>query len=327
MAFRVGRDGIVVLAAATGALAGRYLRGRARIERGEIGGMAHRLTDIGEVDSLTVLPLVERLVGRAGLRGEPGVSYLLRAGNSNVLFDCGLAQGSGTTVLEANAAALGASAADLSAVVISHLHMDHVGGVKAQLHRSFSVPWTLRLPPSVPAYVPTEMSHPRAEITVVSAARVIAPGVAVLTPLERMLFWLGPIAEQALVVNVKGFGLVLVSGCGHPRIEQTLSACEQALGLPIKAVVGGLHLPVHPVGTPLLSQAVLGSPYWPWHSIGEGDARAVIGAIAQVGPSIVALSGHDSTDWTFNAFHEAFGDGYRTLRVGEPLVISAGDLP
>jgi 7,8-dihydropterin-6-yl-methyl-4-(beta-D-ribofuranosyl)aminobenzene 5'-phosphate synthase len=149
--------------------------------------------------------------------------------------------------------------------------------------------------------------------------------MAVLPPLERTLFWLGPIAEQALIVNVRGYGLVLITGCGHPKIEQTLSVCEQAVGLPIEAVVGGLHLPVHPLGTPLLPQAVLGSPYWPWHPIGEADARATIRAIGEVGPSIVALSGHDSTEWTFDAFHEAFGDGYRTLRVGEPLVISCRD--
>jgi 7,8-dihydropterin-6-yl-methyl-4-(beta-D-ribofuranosyl)aminobenzene 5'-phosphate synthase len=46
--------------------------------------------------------------------------------------------------------------------------------------------------------------------------------MAVLPPLPRMLFWLGYVTEQALVVNVAGFGLVLISGCGHPRIEQIL---------------------------------------------------------------------------------------------------------
>jgi hypothetical protein len=34
---------------------------------------------------------------------------------------------------------------------------------------------------------------------------------------------------------------------------------------------------------------------------------------------MVALSAHDSTPWTVNAFGRAFGDHFRTLRVGEPL--------
>jgi 7,8-dihydropterin-6-yl-methyl-4-(beta-D-ribofuranosyl)aminobenzene 5'-phosphate synthase len=305
-----------------GALAWRYLQGRAAIERAALRDVSKRLSDIGEVDSLTVLPLVERLVGDSDLRGEPGVCYLLRAGQTSVLFDCGLARGRGPTVLEANAAALDVSAAAVSAVVISHLHPDHVGGIRAQLRSSFAVPDALLLPHAVPAFVPIDMTHPSAEVTVVSGPQVVAPGVAVLPPLNRMLFWLGRVAEQALVVNVRDFGLVLVSGCGHPRIEGTMAACEQALDLPIQAVVGGLHLPVHPLGTPLLPQAVLGSPHWPWRPIGEADARATIEVIDAVGPAIVALSGHDSTAWTYEAFHQAFGERYRTLRAGEPLVVS-----
>ena len=66
------------------------------------------------------------------------------------------------------------------------------------------------------------MHHPRADIAVTTDPRVIGPGMAVLPPLPGMLFWLGYVTEQALVVNVRGFGLVLISGCGHPRIEQIL---------------------------------------------------------------------------------------------------------
>jgi hypothetical protein len=60
------------------------------------------------------------------------------------------------------------------------------------------------------------MQHPRADVVPTTGPRVVAPGIAVLPPLPPMLF-LGPIAEQALVVNLRGFGLVLITGCGHPR--------------------------------------------------------------------------------------------------------------
>jgi 7,8-dihydropterin-6-yl-methyl-4-(beta-D-ribofuranosyl)aminobenzene 5'-phosphate synthase len=310
-------------AAAAAALAGRYQRGRAQIETAATAEVVRRLSNIGEVDSLSVLPLVERLVAHEGLRGVPGVCYLLRAGQINVLFDCGLAPGRGVAPLTVNAKQLEVNGADLSAVVISHLHLDHVGGPKAQLWHTFTVPDSLQLPDRVPAYVPTSMSHPRADVTVTTAPRIIAPGVAVLPPLGRMLFWPGAIAEQALMVNVRGFGLVLISGRGHPRIETVLAAAEQALDVPVRAVFGGLHLPVHPLGTDLLPQAVLGNPHWPWQPIDEADAYGTIDAINGLGPSLVALSSHDSTDWTFEAFHATLGSRYRTLRVGEPLLIHA----
>lgn len=148
-------------------------------------------------------------------------------------------------------------------------------------------------PRGVPAYVPSrEMTHDRADVVATTGPRVIARGVAVLPPLPAALFMLG--------------------------------LAEQVLDVPIRAVVGGLHLPVHAWGTPLVPQAVLGIPHWPWQPISERDATAVIDTIRARGPRVVALSGHDSTTWTFEAFERAFGDAYRTLRVGEELAIRAG---
>lgn len=64
-------------------------------------------------------------------------------------------------------------------------------------------------------------------------------------------------------------------------------------------------------------------PKWPWHPISEDDARTVIDNIRARGPDLVALSGDDSTQWTIDAFGQVFGDRYRTLRVGEEIVIAA----
>ena len=89
------------------------------------------------------------------------------------------------------------------------------------------------------------------------------------------------------------------------------------------AVVGGLHLPLHAAGTPLAPQAVLGNPHPPWQPISERDAELVIEEIRARGPQVVALSGHDSTPWAYEAFGRAFGDRYRTLRAGEELQITA----
>jgi hypothetical protein len=66
------------------ALAGRYAAGLARrpVLAGR-GGSA-------EVDEVSILPLVERLTpDGSGLRREPGVSYLIRAGGTRVLVSLG----------------------------------------------------------------------------------------------------------------------------------------------------------------------------------------------------------------------------------------------
>lgn len=55
----------------------------------------------------------------------------------------------------------------------------------------------------------------------------------------------------------------MISGCGHPPIERMLWIAELVLAVPIRAVVGGLRPPVHPLGTPLVPHAILGSAYPP----------------------------------------------------------------
>src|SRR5579864_50639 len=311
------------LLAVLGGLASRYSWHQQRIERDWLAQIAPRLESIGEVDEVSILPVIERLASSAELIGEPGVSYLVRAANTRLLFDTGLnARGVARPALVQNADALQVDLQDLDGVVISHLHADHVGGPRTQFRKTFAFAAEAMEPRGIPAYVPTDMRHDRADMVLTKAPTVIAPGVAVLPPLAANMFWLGPLAEQALVVNVRGFGLVLVSGCGHPRIERMLAATERVLDVPIKAVVGGLHLPVHPFGTPLLIQGTLGNPRWPWKPLGEADVAAAIQEITARGPRFVALSSHDSTPWTYEAFGSVFGERYRTLQVGDELVVT-----
>jgi 7,8-dihydropterin-6-yl-methyl-4-(beta-D-ribofuranosyl)aminobenzene 5'-phosphate synthase len=306
------------------ALTLRYALQGNRVEASWLAQTASKLRSVGEVAHLSVLPIVERLTSSHEHCGEPGVSYLLKADRAILLFDAGLNAGGKTrSALVHNAELLGADLQTLDGVVISHLHGDHVGGFRTALRRSFAFSAEPLEPRGLPAYVPTEMHHDRADVVITTEPRVIAEGVALLPPLPAMMFWLGPVAEQVLVVNVREFGLVLISGCGHPGIERMLRATELVLDVPIRAVIGGLHLPVHPFGTPLLIQGTLGNPNWPWQPVSESDAEAAIREVRARGPRFVALSGHDSTPWACAAFEHAFGGNYRTLHVGDQIDISA----
>ena len=57
--------------------------------------------------------------------GEPAVSYYLQDGDFTALFDAGYSD-----VYLRNAAALGLNLAPVDAVVLSHGHNDHTGGLK-----------------------------------------------------------------------------------------------------------------------------------------------------------------------------------------------------
>jgi len=70
-----------------------------------------------------------------------------------------------------------------------------------------------------------------------------------------------------------------------------------------------------------VSVAILGSPHWPWRPIGEHRTAEAIDALRARGPRMIAVSSHDSSPWTFGAFERAFGERYRTLRVGDELLI------
>jgi 7,8-dihydropterin-6-yl-methyl-4-(beta-D-ribofuranosyl)aminobenzene 5'-phosphate synthase len=104
---RCDRRGPLV-AAATAQATVRHSRLVAAVQRRLADTTYQRLGDIGTVDLLCVLPLVDRGVQRPGLRGEPGVSYLVRAGREVLLFDTGLNLfGRSRSALVDNAEALG----------------------------------------------------------------------------------------------------------------------------------------------------------------------------------------------------------------------------
>src|SRR5215472_15964084 len=61
-------------------------------------------------------------------RTVTGSKHLVRTKHANVLFDCGLFQGKRREAIEKNKS-LGVDARQLSAVVLSHAHIDHSGAL------------------------------------------------------------------------------------------------------------------------------------------------------------------------------------------------------
>jgi 7,8-dihydropterin-6-yl-methyl-4-(beta-D-ribofuranosyl)aminobenzene 5'-phosphate synthase len=316
----IGLGGLGAIAVLGSAAATRFYRGRRRAERIWEESRFPRISNPTAVRRLSILPLADWETASDDLSGEAGVSYLIRADDTTILFDLGLNRGhEHPSPLSRNMAALGVATSDVRAVVISHPHLDHTGGYGGHL----SLSGTLDDLGDVPVYLPAPMEFPPANATIVDSPREIATGVFSTGPIPRQDFMLGWTMEQSLAVNVEGKGLVLIVGCGHPTVQRIVERAEALFDTPIHGLVGGLHYPITAsrlnVG-PLPLQRIVGTGKWPWMPVNREDVHAGISFLQARNPKLVALSSHDSCDWSVSAFREAFGSAHREVVVGTEIV-------
>ena len=116
----------------------KFYRQRGAADRLWQETVVERFEEPSTVKELTILPLIDFYTANETLLGEPGVSYLVKAGDHTVLFDVGFnRKGLNPSPLLRNMENLGVSREEIDSVVISHRHVDHTGGFKAQKARSF----------------------------------------------------------------------------------------------------------------------------------------------------------------------------------------------
>jgi 7,8-dihydropterin-6-yl-methyl-4-(beta-D-ribofuranosyl)aminobenzene 5'-phosphate synthase len=261
---------------------------------------------IGETKTLEILPLYES-ASRDDLQAGPGVSYLIRTDQAAILFDLGDNPASESpSPLERNMARLGVSLGQVDLVVISHRHPDHVGGLKWWAQKSFSMTGTSQPAlGNLPIYVSDKLTYPGSRPRLAGVPMKLAEGVATTGPFtffESYPAWqIRPnYSEQALAVRVAGFGLVLITGCGHMGLKALLERTRAVFGAPAAGVIGGLH----------------------YTASNADNVQPGIRLLQEVAPRIVALSPHDSSPEALAAFAKAFPAGCRPIRVGETIKIS-----
>ncbi len=222
---------------------------------------------------------------------------LFRTDRGSLLFDVGF--GPEHPALGHNAARLGVALSQVDALAISHLHLDHVGGLAASRAGQVHLAQELGRASGQKCYLPAAAAADGFDCEVVTAPRMLSAGVATTGPLARSIFFMGLTEEQALVARLRGKGLVVFTGCGHPGIGLILELVRRLSDEPIYAVGGGLHFPItdsRGSRAGIRLQMILGTGKPPWLRITDRDLDPVIAALNAAGPSRVYLSAHDSCD-------------------------------
>ena len=146
-----------------------------------------------------------------------------------LLFDTGTDE----KVLLRNMATLGFAPSDFHAVMVSHDHYDHTGGLAAIIEAH----------PGIAVIVPNRFSQGFKEgVRQGGATLREIEGAAELAPGLHSTGQLGDaIVEQALVLDTAS-GLVVVTGCAHPGVATLVAAAKAALERDVALVLGGFHL-------------------------------------------------------------------------------------
>jgi 7,8-dihydropterin-6-yl-methyl-4-(beta-D-ribofuranosyl)aminobenzene 5'-phosphate synthase len=215
---------------------------------------------------MEIITLVENLAYKQGTKGEHGLSFLVKAGGKQILFDTGQSD-----LLFDNAKILNVDLEKVDAVVISHGHYDHTGGLEAFFRINDQAPVWLK-----PGALEQKLSKSTGEARYIGIDKAISrdyrdrfhfvtesfeiapqlmivpsighyygfeqPSFAMLVEkegqVENDLF-----EDELFMVKDHPEGLTVLAGCAHRGIANICrSAMELTANERIKLVLGGTHL-------------------------------------------------------------------------------------
>ena len=227
-----------------------------------------------ETESMRISVVYNNVPHTPGLKTGWGFAAVIETPDHTILFDTG---GNGIILLS-NMEHLGIDPKAVNAVVLSHIHADHTGGLDAFLDRNSEV--TVYVPESFPASFQENVRRHGARVEIVGGPRRLFGGMHSTGEMGT------GIKEQALIIETPK-GLVIITGCAHPRITNIAAAARQYLAKDIYLLMGGFHM----------------------LAMSEAEIRSIIDNLRDLGVKEIAPS-HCTGDKATSLFHQVWGDDF-----------------
>ena len=181
------------------------------------------------LDTVKFTIVYDNETSRADLTPAWGFSCVVEA-NKKILFDTGW----DGKILLSNMNALGINTGDLDAIVLSHNHWDHIGGLPTVLAEVDDV--EVIVPDSFSKNLKQEISRNH-KIRVVKEPQQLFENIystgEIMGKYQESL-----IGEQSIAVKTSK-GVVIVAGCAHPGVEEIINVSKQFGD--IYGIIGGFH--------------------------------------------------------------------------------------
>jgi len=242
-------------------------------------------TEAPALSELAITVVHDNYPHRDTLRTAWGFSAYVTGPERTILFDTG---SDGTLLLE-NMARLQIEPGSVEALVLSHVHPDHTGGLTGFLNENPHV--RVYLPASFPARFRDVVRGYGAIVVEVNEPCDICPNVHSTGILGRR------VKEQALMIRTDR-GLVVLTGCAHPGITGILKTVTR-LHEEILLVMGGFHLE--------------------WATVRK--VEKIITAFRSHGVQYVAPT-HCSGDKARALFQRHYGPHYLDVGVGKEVLLA-----
>lgn len=234
-------------------------------------------------ENVTVTILYDNYIYTEGTTADWGFSCLIEGIEKTILFDTGTR----SSILLGNMEKLNKTTDILEAIVISHNHGDHTGGLNAILEQTTGLP--VYFGQSFPASFEQNVDAKGGKSVRVDESVQICKNVYSTGEIQ------GHVNEQALILDTEK-GLVVIVGCSHPGIVEMLKKVQEILDKKIYLVFGGFHLMNHT----------------------DEQIQAIIQEFRDMGVEKCGAT-HCTGDHQIALFREAFGDNYVQMGVGQVL--------
>jgi 7,8-dihydropterin-6-yl-methyl-4-(beta-D-ribofuranosyl)aminobenzene 5'-phosphate synthase len=222
---------------------------------------------------------------KKGLITKRGFSCMIKGTEKTILFDTG---GDGDVLLH-NLRMLKVSPEEIDAVVISHDHGDHTGGLLSLVNVNSKV--TVFVPPGISDALTQQLFNYKVRLVTVSTPMPICKGVYSSGVMGKAIL------EQSLILKTRA-GLILITGCSHPGITNIIESAIMMFNKPVLFVFGGFHLESAP----------------------ENRIRMIIKKFITYGVRKVGGS-HCTGFRAMRLFKEAYGRNYIQMGVGKTVVL------